>query len=81
MFWINVLWDFSDGFDWTQFGSPYELKQAFLSANEDAANEPGARGKKTMFADSNIDFAVELAWKHLVKRAARESIKERLDLS
>lgn len=82
MFWINVLWDFTgEDFDWTQYGSPSELKIAFLSANEDAANEPGARGRKTMFADSNIDFAVELAWKHLVKRAAREAIREQLDLS
>ncbi len=79
MFWINVLWDFTGGnYDWTQYETPYELKQALLSANEDAANEPGARGDKTMFADSNIDFAVELAWNHLVLRAARESIRANL---
>ncbi|MFS0770797.1 hypothetical protein [Sphingomonas sp. 1P08PE] len=76
MFWINVLWDFTGAnYDWTQYETPYELKQALLSANEDAANEPGVRGDKTMFADSNIDFAVELAWKHLVLRSAREAIR------
>lgn len=60
-FWINFLADCTgDHFDWTQFETKRQLKQAMLGSSPD------------LFSDSNVDFAVDLAWERLVLQQSRE---------
>lgn len=62
-FWVNFLYDCAgDLFDWTQFENKNQLKQAMLASSP------------TLFAESNLDDAVNAAWEGLVVRCARERL-------
>lgn len=73
LFWINILYDFTkNNFDWTVFDSPQDLKNAFVASNDSAEAVHTTKGP---FNENNIDFAVEIAWEHLVKRAAGSRLR------
>lgn len=62
-FWVRFLYDCcGDRMDFQIFQNRHQLKQAMLASNPDT------------FADSNIDFAVSIAWEQLVLRQARERL-------
>jgi hypothetical protein len=63
MFWTNFLYDCTnDFFDWTKFENKRQLKLAMLASSP------------SLFADSAVDKAVDVAWNGLVLRYSRERL-------